>query len=271
MVLIFGLATATNELRACFDMKTSAAPSEKQQGDRLPQDATNPDGADPADLSPEALREILLEMGGPDQDLPSERQLSTDLSVPRSRLRRVLAELRAKGDLPPAQVGRKSIRRDNSHIDDLVSVANPTDVIELRMILEPQFARLAAIRASGNDIKRIKRHAESRKGDDYGATDLAFHRELARASRNPLAQEMYDLVRQVGTDRRVRLARTSPPCPKRRAERDVEHQKIAQAVADRDPDRAEALMRGHLVNVRRVIEMRMQTFTAADPAEMTRQ
>ncbi|MDU9006699.1 FadR/GntR family transcriptional regulator [Sedimentitalea todarodis] len=237
----------------------------------MPQDATNPDGADARNLSPDALKELLLEMGGPDQDLPSERQLSSDLNVPRSRLRRVLAELRAEGELPPAQVGRKSSRRDNSHIDDLVSVANPTDVIELRMILEPQFARLAAIRAAGNDIKRIQRHVESRRGDDYGAADLAFHRELARASRNPLAQELYDLLRQVGTDSRVRLAQTSPPCPKRRAERDKEHQQIAQAVAERDPDRAEALMRAHLVNVRRVIEMRMQTFTAADPAEMTRQ
>ncbi|SFU19493.1 FadR/GntR family transcriptional regulator [Sedimentitalea nanhaiensis] len=237
----------------------------------MPQDATNPDGTDAGNLSPDALKELLLEMGGPDQDLPSERQLSSDLNVPRSRLRRVLAELRAKGDLPPAQVGRKSHRRDNSHIDDLVSVANPTDVIELRMILEPQFARLAAIRASGNEIKRIQRHAESRKGEDYGAADLAFHRELAGASRNPLAQELYDLLRQVGTDSRVRLARTGPPCPKRRAERDKEHQQIGQAVADRDPDRAEALMRAHLVNVRRVIENRMQTFTAADPAEMTRQ
>lgn len=219
-------------------------------------------------LSLDDLRDLLVDMGGPDQDLPSERQLVSQLGVPRSRLRRVLAELRAEGELPPAQVGRKSVRRDNSHIDELVSVANPSDVIELRMILEPQFARLAAIRASMLEIKRIQRSATSRQGEDYGTADLAFHRELARSSRNPLAQEIYDLLRQVGTDSRVRLAQNTPPCPTRRAQRDAEHQAIAQAIADRDPDKAEALMRAHLVNVRKVIEERMQSFIAADPGEL---
>ncbi len=195
-------------------------------------------------------------MGGLDQDLPSERDLVDQLNVPRSRLRRVLAELRAEGELPPAQVGRKSSRRDSSDIDELVSVANPNDVIELRMMLEPQFARLAAVRASTIEIKRIQKAACSNKNVEYGAADLAFHREIARSSRNPLAQEIYDLLRRVGTDSRVRLAQTSPPCPNRRAARDLEHQAIAQAIAERDPDRAELLMRDHLLSVRKVIEER---------------
>lgn len=226
---------------------------------------------DAADLSPEALKDLLIEMSGPEQELPSERQLVDQLNVPRSRLRRVLAELRAEGDLPPAQVGRKSTRKDTSDIDDLVSVANPSDVIELRMMLEPQFARLAAIRASMIEIRRIQKAATSRKGDDYGSADLAFHREVAKSSRNPLAQELYDLLRRVGTDSRVRLAPAAPPCPKRRAARDAEHQAIAQAIAERDPDRAEAAMRAHLDNVHKVIQQRMQSFNAANPEEMTQQ
>lgn len=242
-------------------------------GIALSEKSTTVNDSDASRLSPDALKDLLLDMGGPEQDLPSERQLSTELNVPRSRLRRVLAELRADGDLPPAQVGRKSNPRDTygAHVEELVSVANPNDVIELRLMLEPQFARLAAIRAAGNDIKRILRSAESGKGDDYGTADLIFHRELARASRNPLAQELYDLLRRVGTDSRVRLAQTSPPCPKRRAERDKEHQEIARAIADRDPDRAETLMRAHLVNVRRVIEVRMQSFASATPTEIGNQ
>ncbi|MFV0244080.1 MAG: FadR/GntR family transcriptional regulator [Qingshengfaniella sp.] len=231
----------------------------------MTQDPASPNKRDAAVLSPEALRKALVELGGPDQDLPSERQLVSQLNIPRSRLRRVLADLRAQGELPPAQVGRKSVRRDTRGIDDFVSVANPGDVIELRLMLEPQFARLAAIRASTIDIRRIQRVATGRKGDDYGTADLAFHRELARASRNPLAQEIYDLLRRVGTDSRVRLARKAPPCVKRRAARDAEHQAIAQAVAERDPDRAEALMQAHLVNVRKLIEERMQSFASIAP------
>ncbi|MEZ7813677.1 MAG: FCD domain-containing protein [Paracoccaceae bacterium] len=216
------------------------------------------------DMSPMALKYLLLKMSGSNQDLPSERQLASQTNVPRSRLRRILAELRAEGELPAAQVGRKSTRLENSDIDELVRVANPSDVIELRMMLEPQFARLAAIRASTNEINRIKRSAVSRNEDGYGAADLAFHREVAQSSRNPLAQEIYNLLRRVGTDSRVRLAQTAPPCPKRRAIRDQEHQSIAVAIENRDPDRAEVLMRAHLVNVRKVIEQRMETFGATD-------
>lgn len=215
-------------------------------------------------ISHDALKSMLLEMGGRERNLPSERQLVSQLNVPRSKLRRVLANLRAEGELPPVQVGRKSTRRNNSDIDELVTVANPSDVIELRMMLEPQFARLAAIRASTIEIKRIQRAAEGRNGDDYGAADLAFHREVANSSRNPLAQGLYDLLRRVGTDSRVRLAQTAPPCPNRRAARDREHQSIARAIADRDPDRAEALMRAHLLSVKKVIEQRLQIGIAAD-------
>lgn len=216
-------------------------------------------------ISVDALKAVLIGMGGPDQELPSERDLVDQLNVPRSRLRRVLAELRAEGELPPAQVGRKSSRRDTTDIDEFVSVANPNDVIELRMMLEPQFARLAAIRASTIEIKRIQKAASTAKGDDYGAADLAFHREVANSSRNPLAQGIYDLLRRIGTDSRVRLAQTAPTCPKRRASRDAEHQMIAQAIAERDPDRAEALMRDHLVNVRKVIEERSRFISGTDP------
>lgn len=219
---------------------------------------------DPEPISQDALKSLLLDMGGPDRELPSERQLVSQLNIPRSKLRRALANLRAEGELPPVQLGRKSIRRDNSDIDDLVSVANPSDVIELRMMLEPQFARLAAIRASTIEIKRIQRAAEGRNGDDYGAADLAFHREVASSSRNPLAQGLYDLLRRVGTDSRVRLAQTAPLCPNRRVARDKEHQSIARAIADRDPDRAEALMRSHLVSVQKVIERRLQVGITAD-------
>lgn len=232
----------------------------------MPNNASSPNSKSEKSYSPEALRAVLLEMGGLDQDLPSERDLVDQLNVPRSRLRRVLAELRAEGELPPAQVGRKTTRRDTSDIDELVRVANPNDVIELRMMLEPQFARLAAIRASTIEIKRILKASSTSKGDDYGVADLTFHREIARSSRNPLAQELYDLLRRVGTDSRVRLAQTAPPCPKRQASRDEEHRKIAQAIADRDPDSAESLMRNHLISVRKVIEERSR-FLAGGPTE----
>jgi len=147
-------------------------------------------------------------------------------------------------------------------------VANPTDVIELRIVLEPNLARLAAIRASALDIARITRAATSVPGDSYGGADLTFHLEVARGSRNALGTEVYRLLREVGRDSRVRLPVTTPICPKRREARDREHMAIARAIAERDPDRAEAAMRAHLASVQRLIHERLTPESVDDAAAL---
>ncbi len=212
------------------------------------------------------MRRALAEAVEKSGELPPERQLAEALGVPRSRLRRVLAELRDAGVLPPAQVGRRTSREGNPQVDTLAKVANPTDVIELRLMLEPHFARLAAIRGSALQIARIVRAATSRTEDDYGGTDLAFHAEIAEASRNALAREFYNTLRQVGADARVRLPSRKPMCVTRRKARDAEHLKIAHAIADRDPEGAEEAMRSHLASVRALIMDRLSPEPQEAPA-----
>jgi DNA-binding FadR family transcriptional regulator len=201
----------------------------------------------------EELRRVLGEMAAGGAPLPPERDLVQRLGVPRSRLRRALAELRASGTLPPAQVGRRTSRPGSPQTESLARLANPTDVIELRLILEPYFARLAAVRASALEISRITRAASSSPGEEYGAADLAFHLEIASASRNALGREFYDILRRVGADARVRLPARKPMCPKRRELRDAEHMRIARAISARDPEQAEEAMRRHLASVQALI------------------
>lgn len=207
--------------------------------------------------SAEALRITILELARDQRDIPPERQLTARLKVSRSRLRRVLADLRATGQLPPAQVGRRATEGRPSQIDRLAQLSNPTEVIELRFMLEPKLARLAAIRASAVEIARIMRAATGRPSDSYGGADLAFHLEVVSAARNALGRELYAILRQVGTDKRVHMPPRKPPCQRRRDERDREHMDIAQAIAARDPDRAEAAMRAHLAMVQDMINQRL--------------
>ena len=68
---------------------------------------------------------------------------------------------------------------------------------------------------------------------------------------------MYAILRQVGTDKRVHMPPRKPPCQRRRQARDLEHMEIAQAIAARDPDRAEAAMRAHLGMVQDMINQRL--------------
>lgn len=216
-------------------------------------------GKTPPDSEPsaEVLRASILQLAADQRDIPPERTLTARLNVSRSRLRRVLAELRASGQLPPAQVGRRATEGRPSQIDRLAQLSNPTEVIELRFMLEPKLARLAAIRASAVEIARIVRAATGRPNDSYGGADLAFHLEVVSAARNALGREMYAILRQVGTDKRVHMPPRKPPCQRRRQARDLEHMEIAQAIAARDPDRAEAAMRAHLGMVQDMINQRL--------------
>ena len=152
----------------------------------------------PSAYSAGGLKTTIAKLSAEDGSLPPERDMVEELGVPRSRLRRVLAEMREEGLIPPAQIGRRNTRESGPQIESLVQLANPTDVIEMRIIIEPQLARLAALKASSLEIARIARAAKGQPDDDYAALDLAFHLEIASATRNALARELYRILRRVG-------------------------------------------------------------------------
>ena len=187
--------------------------------------------------------------------LPSERDLAERLDVKRHQLRKALAVLRESGDLSPAPA-RRANAGPLKFNEELVRLTNPIEVIELRMLMEPGFARMASLRASPLEIARIAKAATTPADAQAGAVDLAFHLAIAEGARNHLASAFYKMLRQVGVDARVRIATGSPTCPKRIGRRDAEHRVIAEAIANRDPEAAEAAMRSHLRSVQQQIEAR---------------
>ena len=199
--------------------------------------------------------EAISDIRNREDRLPPERELAERLNIKRHQLRKALSTMRETGSLLPPSRGRPAT--SPSRVDEqLVHLTNPMEVLELRMILEPGLARVASIRASALEIARIRDAATTSPGASYGAADLAFHLAIAAASRNYLAIEFYKLLRQVGVDARVRIpSQSEPNCPKRTAQRDSEHRAIAEAIAARDPEAAEAAMRTHLQMVQqRILE-----------------
>lgn len=191
-----------------------------------------------------------------DKKLPSERALAEQLSVKRHQLRKALEILRQNGDLDPVRARRSSTPHPR-YSEELVRMTNPLEVLELRLLMEPGLARLASLRASALEIAQITEMATTPKNAESGEIDLGFHLAIVRGARNHLAGGFYKMLRQVGVDARVRVAQNTPPsCPKRVALRDAEHQKIAKAIARRDPEAAEAAMRAHLMSVQRQINER---------------
>ncbi len=196
--------------------------------------------------------------------LPSERDLAGRLNVKRHQLRRALSELRKAGDIAPARSRRSEPPLHPRYSDELVRVTNPLEVIELRLMLEPGFARFASLRASTLEIGVISQWASTPASAKPETVDINFHLAVATASRNQLAKELFVMLRKIGTDARLRVVGIAPAtCAKRIAERDAEHRRIAEAIAMRDPDAAEAAMRAHLLLVQRRIMERSNAGLAA--------
>lgn len=203
----------------------------------------------------QAIIAAISDIRNREDKLPPERELAERLKIKRHQLRKALSTMRESGALLPPARGRPATA-PNRVDEQLIHLTNPLEVLELRMILEPGLARVASIRASALEIARIREAATTSPGASYGAADLAFHLAIAAASRNYLATEFYKLLRQVGVDARVRIpSQSEPNCPKRTAQRDSEHRAIAEAIAARDPEAAEAAMRAHLQMVQqRILE-----------------
>ncbi len=201
----------------------------------------------PTDALLEALRARIAD----GEVLPAERLLAAELGIKRHRLRVALGQLRSGGELAPARPGRRPRRPTGG---DLARGTNPIEVVELRLVIEPALARLAALRASPMEVARIERAAGTPSDASAGA-DLSFHFAVAAGARNGLAAELYAQLRGIGRDSRLREREPRPDSETWVRERDAEHRAVADAIAARNPAAAEAAMRTHLLAVqRRVME-----------------
>jgi GntR family transcriptional regulator, transcriptional repressor for pyruvate dehydrogenase complex len=212
---------------------------------------------------PPDLRDIVVALRtmAVQRKLGSERAMAETLNVKRHQLRRALQAMRASGELAPAKAKRPALLGHNG--ENLVRATNPMEVIEMRIAIEPFLARLAALRASPFEMAAIEHSATTAAGVDSGTADLKFHKLIAASSGNKLAASLYDLLRRVARDARLRLNGSQPTCPKRVQQRDAEHRAIAQAVVARDPDAAERAMLLHLAAVQRIITERLNPLRAA--------
>src|SRR5690606_4421267 len=94
--------------------------------------------------------------------LPAERELVTQFGIARNTLRKAMVELENEGHIT-RHVGRGTfIAETPSPAGDAsqsllqrIHGASPAEVMELRLLIEPQFVELAATRATGRDLQQI--------------------------------------------------------------------------------------------------------------------
>jgi GntR family transcriptional regulator, transcriptional repressor for pyruvate dehydrogenase complex len=205
------------------------------------------------------LRELIEETGlGPGDKLPPERELAERLGVSRTSVRQALTLLRAMGAVEPRQGDGVYLRRRISGADDHVAVAQvgelgehqPAAVMEAREGLEIQLARLAARRRTPHDLEVMRQALGGMAraitaGDDVAEFDKRFHEQVARSADSPLLQELIgQLAGPIAQTRLVSLAR-----PGRAGRSLAGHQRILEAIEQRDEDGAAEAMREHLMFV----------------------
>jgi len=193
------------------------------------------------------------------EQLPAERDLAQRFGVSRTAVREAVKALREKG-LVEAYSGRgtfitngtsQAIRQSLDLFSRIGQADQATQLVEVREILEPEIAALAAGRAEEQHLTSMREayavmERARNDADAFIEADLDFHLSLAEAAANPLILSLLDSI--VGLLREQRLRTYHIEGGPERGQ--YHHKRILGAVENRDPDQARAAMRAHLKQVR---------------------
>lgn len=194
----------------------------------------------------------------PGDQLPPERELMDFYGVGRPAIREALQALERSGivEISHGERARVVVPTADVLIRQLASGARhllqtQPDTLrhmkEARIFLESGTARMAADRATAGDVTVLRQRIEEQRGalerlDDFLDRDMAFHREIARITGNPIFPPIVEAIFRWGADYYQPLVRA----PGAEQLTLAEHTGIVDGIAAHDADAAERAMRAHL-------------------------
>jgi GntR family transcriptional regulator, transcriptional repressor for pyruvate dehydrogenase complex len=198
----------------------------------------------------------------PGDQLPAERDLAQRLGVSRTAVREAVKTLREKG-LVEAYSGRGTFITDGTSqaarqsFDLMVKIGQQGQqeglphLVDLRLVLEPGIAAMAAERYTDEDLTAMREAVavmdrSQKNAEAYIEADLDFHLALAEAVANPLILSLIDSIVGLLREQRIRIFNVEGG-PQRGQ---FHHKRILEAMERRDPEMARSSMRAHLEQVR---------------------
>ena len=190
---------------------------------------------------------------------PSELQISVEFGVSRAVAREALKILSSLDMVEIAQGRRVTLRpiAEWDYLSPLLIEWLPQaqvrelllELHDARLIFEPPTAARAARSLTNEDLTRLRRLLDAMVSneedpDAYLQLDLEFHMEICRATRNRILDRFMYASRWWQTASR-RISNQAPHALPTATE---QHRAVYEALAARDPKRAEAAMRRHLEN-----------------------
>ncbi|KNE29644.1 FadR/GntR family transcriptional regulator [Achromobacter spanius] len=194
--------------------------------------------------------------------LPAERELAEQLQVSRASVREALIALEIEGYVD-VRVGTGVFvcqpREDGQYQEAAPTAADsveatdigPFDLLETRLLIEPECAALAAQKASPAQIAAIRAaHDGMSLTESPSVHDRAFHSAIGAACGNAALAAAISHIWHLSTLSPVfhRLEEHFVTT-KVWIEAQKEHERILAAIVDRDPIRARHAMHDHLVGI----------------------
>jgi len=190
--------------------------------------------------------------------LPTERELAQQFGVSRTAVREAVKTLTEKG-LVESHSGRgtfvtsgrsDSVRTSLDSFFKNSDLQNPSYLVELREVIEPEVTILAAKRIEEQQLAMMREAVavmdrSMRNPDAYIEADLDFHLALAEAAGNPLVLSLLDSI--VGVLREQRLGIFGVEGGPERGQ--SHHKRILEAIERHDPVAAHDAMRAHLQQI----------------------
>ena len=197
----------------------------------------------------------------PGTRLPSEQKLADSFQVSRTAVREALRSLESSGYL--------EVRNTGTYICDATfdKVVAPVmtrlikderavdDLLELRLLLEPMAAALAALRVDPAEIQALSETMDTmeewvRQDRNYAQLDSQFHNQLIPSCHNEAIRSIYQLSALAINDMFESFShlnnQASQVCQ--------EHRLILKALKEHDPSQAQKAMQSHLERVYTCLE-----------------
>lgn len=207
----------------------------------------------------QAIEKGILKYG---DKLPTENELANEFGVSRSTVREALLILEFMGLVETKKGSGTEITMPNENeiidrISDFTGQGNDfiLHLCEARIMIEPQAARLAALKAEQKDKDELWRYLEEMRDkieNQLPIKDAAmdFHRLISRSSKNPFLEYMlnslYNLL--------INGTKIVFSIPGRTECSLKEHIEIYKAIVAGDGEKAQLLMEEHITKVKELLE-----------------
>ncbi|ABR47470.1 GntR domain protein [Alkaliphilus metalliredigens QYMF] len=185
--------------------------------------------------------------------ISSENQLSLELGVSRMSVREAIEKMVALNILTKKQ-GEGTFVNDLSpsiYLNSLIPMIllnkdNLLDVLAFRKVIEVDSARLCAERCDDETIVSLEKYYQvmcdnKNKSPKFTHADYQFHIEIAKGTKNSLIIKVNSVLTDIWTHQQKEINGYLGPHGGVN-----EHEKILNAIKDRDPELAALFMRRHI-------------------------